>query len=103
MAASEIYYCSMCTYETPKSTKLVNHMVRIHKNDPRFRLSCEIGNCGFSTRSWGSFKPHMSRKHKGENVIMNDDVVDNNADENDSSDDNDIESVAEERKFANSA
>ena len=40
-----------------------NHIARLHKNDPRFIVYCQIGNCGFSSKSWIGYKSHISRKH----------------------------------------
>ena len=103
-AIANNYRCTMCTYVTIKWAHLTNHIVRVHKNDPRFHVSCEIDNCEFSTKSWGSFKTHMSRNHRKQ-----DDINDNAADANDSSDDTDSDidghftNVAEQRNFANAA
>ena len=36
--------------------------------DPRFIVYCQVGNCGFSSKSWIGYQSHIIRKHKNENL-----------------------------------
>ena len=61
----DLYHkCSICPYGTESMREFTNHVSRVHKNDPRFRVYCYIGNCEYTKKSWGGFKAHLSRYHK---------------------------------------
>ena len=75
--AAPFYQCTMCTFGTESSTNFTQHVIRIHKNDPRFKVYCDNGNCGFSTKNWGSYKVHVSRFHR-DIAIANDEELDEN-------------------------
>ena len=55
--------CTMCPFESDSFVEFTKHVSSIHKNDPRLKIYCDFGNCGFSTKSWSSFKVHVSKKH----------------------------------------
>lgn len=57
------YSCTMCPFNTNTFYLFCNH-----KNDPRFIVYCQVGNCGFSSISWIGYKSHISRKYKNENL-----------------------------------
>ena len=54
----------MCVYETNLHKEFSGHVVRIHKNDPRFLVYCQIGESSLSTKVWNSFKQHVSNNIK---------------------------------------
>lgn len=70
-----IHRCTMCNFTTDTFIIFTNHICRIHKNDPRFKVYCDFGNCGFSTKSWCSYKVHVSRAHR-DVAVVNDDIGD---------------------------
>lgn len=74
------YKCTMCPYITRYHKDFCNHIVRIHKNDPRFLVCCQVGQCCFSTKSWKSYKQHISSYHRTVGVDRNHESID---DEND--------------------
>ncbi|XP_071845762.1 uncharacterized protein [Apostichopus japonicus] len=81
-----IHCCTMCNFIADNFNQFTNHVSRIHRNDPRFKVYCDFGDCGFSTKSWGGYKTHVSRAHR-EVVDVNGgfdddlpDVEDNNED-----------------------
>ena len=71
----------MCLLDCPNAEILDKHIVRIHRNDPRFHVFCTEENCEFSTSNWYSFKNHQSKKHRPHIVrndgVDGDDIVDN--------------------------
>lgn len=54
----------MCVYETNLHKEFSGHVVRIHKNDPRFLVYCQIGERSLSTKVWNSYKQHVSNNIK---------------------------------------
>ncbi|CAG2190059.1 unnamed protein product [Mytilus edulis] len=71
------YSCTMCPYVTKYHKDFCNHIVRVHKSDPRFLVYCQVDCCGFSTKSWNSYKQHVSAYHK--EVALNENInIDNN-------------------------
>jgi hypothetical protein len=86
------FSCTMCHYVSHRYSDYCNHIVRLHRNDSRFKVFCQVGQCAFSTRSWKSFKSHVCRKHGFEqleetlvddNELVNDEFGEENNDEND--------------------
>lgn len=53
---SNILQYGMCVYETNLHKEFSGHVidVRIHKNDPRFLVYCQIGECSLITKVWNS-------------------------------------------------
>ena len=60
------YKCSMCCFSGDSFQRLTDHVVRLHRHDPNFVVHCEIGNCAYTSKSWGAYKCHVSRKHRAE-------------------------------------
>lgn len=76
--AAQFYQCGMCAFGTEDQTHYNNHVIRIHRNDPQFKVYCDVGNCGFSSKSWGSYKVHVSKLHKEVAIANNDDELGDN-------------------------
>jgi hypothetical protein len=54
----------MCAYESSSLERYGTHAVRQHQFDPNFIVHCSFKACSYSTKSWGAFKAHVSRKHR---------------------------------------
>lgn len=59
--------CAMCPFFTDNLEDLVKHLVKRHRNAPRFIVHCNEVGCGASFKNYVSFKSHLSRKHGGHN------------------------------------
>lgn len=68
MEEDECFKCNLCFFNTKLFRKCSNHYVRYHKNYPSVSASCGIGACEFTTRRWNTFKVHVHRKHKIEEI-----------------------------------
>ena len=55
--------CGFCNYLAVGNGDLVNHVKRKHRHHPNFKVSCSYPLCNFTSKSWPSFKVHMSKKH----------------------------------------
>lgn len=58
------FVCSMCCFSTDIYDKFVAHVVRAHRHDSNFIVYCGYPNCPYTTKAWGAFKTHVSRKHR---------------------------------------
>lgn len=56
-------YCGFCNYVAAGNADLVNHVKRKHRHHPKFKVTCSYPLCNFTSKSWSSFKVHMSKKH----------------------------------------
>lgn len=70
--------CGFCNYIAVDNGGLVNHVKRKHRHHPNFKVSCSYPLCNFTSKSWASFKVHMSKKHRQNEGQINP----NNSDEN---------------------
>ncbi len=59
-----MHNCSMCPFSTSKVSRYIHHILRVHKNSPNFLISCNLGTCAYTTKSWKAFKQHNWRCHK---------------------------------------
>ena len=68
------HHCSMCFFSTSFNRRFISHVVRTHRHDPNFSVSCTFPNCSYATKSWPAYKTHTSRKHKhnSDSIIDND-------------------------------
>lgn len=57
--------CSMCFFCCDSNEPLINHAIRSHRHDPRFRVTCTHSGCGASFQKWASYQQHLFRKHQG--------------------------------------
>ena len=53
----------MCPFFTSKFSRYIHHILRVHKNSPNFLISCNLGTCAYTTKSWKAFKQHNWRRH----------------------------------------
>ncbi len=63
------HVCSMCHFQSIEFRRFKSHVVRMHRNNPDFIISCSYRGCAYSTKSWNAFKMHVSRYHS--EVIQN--------------------------------
>ena len=42
----------------------LNHVKREHQFHPQFKVTCSFPSCNFTSKSWASFKVHVSKKHR---------------------------------------
>lgn len=63
--------CGFCNYVGQGNGDLVNHTKRHHRHHPNFKVSCSYPMCNFTSKSWCSFKVHMSKKHSERKIQMN--------------------------------
>ena len=68
MALDLHHSCHMCPFSSSYFTDFVKHTVRMHKNDPRFRVYCEFEGCSFTSKNWNSYKIHVHRFHNQDSV-----------------------------------
>ena len=67
--------CTMCNFTTYSQKSLNYHIIRRHKDDSNFHVTCSFPNCFYSSKSWNGFKTHFSRKHRQQvdiGVVSND-------------------------------
>lgn len=57
------FKCAMCPFKAQVNSVLVQHVVKRHETEPRFRVSCSEDGCGATFRKWASFRKHRQRKH----------------------------------------
>ncbi len=62
-------HCSMCSYVAESKKGLTGHIVRRHRHEPNFIVYCLETGCNYTTKTWGSFRVHMSRKHKDVEIL----------------------------------
>lgn len=65
------YSCLMCSYSTVLDHLLIKHVIRYHRNDPKFKVKCEIRGCGATFAKWRSFKQHVTRFHPQNAITLN--------------------------------
>ena len=87
-------YCSMCFFSTTFTRKFISHVVRTHRHDPNFSVTCTFPNCSYSTKSWNAYKTHSSRKHNHNAGSIIDDEPQNDRDSIDNDQQNDPQLVA---------
>lgn len=61
---NQSFFCSMCCFSTDIHDRFVAHVVRAHRHDSNFVVYCGYPNCPYTTKTWGAFKTHVSRKHR---------------------------------------
>lgn len=66
----------MCAFSSVNYADFVKHTVRVHKNDPRFRVYCEFGNCGFTSKKWNSYTVDVSKFDRDNVPVVNEDDSD---------------------------
>jgi len=55
--------CTMCFFTCHSNEILMKHIVRYHRQDPRFKVICTQNGCGATYQKWKSFRQHLFRKH----------------------------------------
>ena len=59
-----VYRCNLCVYFIGDTLpSLLNHLRRIHRNDPGFHALCGVNGCSRTYRNFYSLKCHFYRKH----------------------------------------
>ena len=60
--------CSFCDYLAVTKGDYLNHVKRKHRFHPQFKVTCSFPSCAFTSKSWASFKMHVSKKHRNESL-----------------------------------
>ncbi|CAG5075352.1 Protein of unknown function [Cotesia congregata] len=66
--------CSMCFYQCNSPNVLMQHIIRHHQHDPKFKVQCKQTGCGRSFTKWKSFRQHLFRKHPTVQTPCNNEV-----------------------------
>lgn len=69
------FKCSMCYFNCVSMKNLEKHIIRIHRNELVFKVSCCL--CGATFRKFKSYKQHVNRYHPPGNFPQNNDVTNN--------------------------
>lgn len=56
--------CEMCPLTFRSRPKHIIHVLKHHKDENRYSVSCSFGGCKYSSRSWPAFRKHCTRVHK---------------------------------------
>ena len=54
----------------------MQHIIRHHQHDPKFKVQCKQIGCGRSFTKWKSFRQHLFRKHPTVQATCNNQVED---------------------------
>lgn len=60
--ANDTFPCAMCKYTCNSDNTLMKHMIRYHRNDPHFIVTCI--NCHYQSHSYIAYKKHITRCKK---------------------------------------
>jgi hypothetical protein len=63
-----MHACKMCAFQSICRVTFIQHTIHYHRYDEDFVVNCEFDSCGASYRNWGSFKSHLTRKHKYQDI-----------------------------------
>lgn len=55
--------CPMCTFEAPSVNAILSHVRAVHSHDPNFLVTCGLGGCGTTSRSFSALYSHVYRRH----------------------------------------
>ncbi len=55
--------CPMCTFEAPSVNVILSHIRAVHSHDPNFFVTCGLGGCGTTSRSFSALYSHVYRRH----------------------------------------
>lgn len=62
--------CPLCGYfEYPTVPMLLSHLRTVHSNDPRFHVTCGVGGCTVSSRSFSALYSHIYRHHPDVGIV----------------------------------
>ncbi|CAD6220961.1 GSCOCG00011602001-RA-CDS, partial [Cotesia congregata] len=64
----------MCFYQCNSPNVLMQHIIRHHQHDPKFKVQCKQTGCGRSFTKWKSFRQHLFRKHPTVQTPCNNEV-----------------------------
>ncbi len=62
--------CPLCNFESPTIPLLLSHLRSVHASDPRFHVTCGIGGCTVSSRSFSALYSHIYRHHPNEGIVQ---------------------------------
>lgn len=62
--------CPLCPFEAGSIGSCLSHLRLYHFSDPRFRVTCGIGGCATTCRSFSSLYSHVYRRHKEDGIIQ---------------------------------
>ena len=61
---------SMCVFAAPSISLILSHLRLVHSSDPNFCVTCGIGGCCTTARSFSALYQHIRKKHKDAGVIQ---------------------------------
>ena len=53
----------MCTFEAPSVKVILGHIRAVHSHEPNFLVTCGIGGCQTTSRSFAALYSHIYRRH----------------------------------------
>ena len=57
--------CPLCGYSCPSVLKTLSHLRVLHSSDPRFCVTCGLGGCASSFKTFTALYSHVYRRHPG--------------------------------------
>ena len=97
MASLSSKICPLCSFEVLSISSCLSHLRLFHSSDPRFCVTCGIGGCATTCRSFSSLYSHVYRHHKESGIIQKRRVREDNVqDVNLSSSVNDYEDTTDD-------
>jgi len=70
--------CPLCSFEVLSISSCLSHLRLFHSSDPRFCVTCGIGGCATTCRSFSSLYSHVYRRHKEDGIIQKRKLKENN-------------------------
>lgn len=78
--ASNNLACAMCRYTCNSDHTLIKHMIRYHRNDPHFIVTCQF--CHYQSHSYIAYKKHILRCKTRSSIDHIESVSHSNIDDN---------------------
>lgn len=64
------YNCPMCVFAASSISLVLSHLRLVHSSDPHFCVTCGIGGCCTTTKSFSALYQHIRKKHKDSGIIQ---------------------------------
>lgn len=58
-----VFSCERCPYYASSYASVVNHIGKVHSQEPNFKVVCGIEGCPNVYGSYKSYRQHLNRKH----------------------------------------
>lgn len=56
--------CPLCSFEAPSVPVILSHLRSVHSSDPHFNVTCGLGGCATTSKSFLALYSHIYRYHK---------------------------------------